>query len=83
MCARTECRYNAVCLGLAMWAVCMALEDRLALSAALVVLAVAFKQIALYFVPAFGAFILARCLRKPRPCVALWCPCFRNVLCLC
>lgn len=55
-------QYNAVSLGLTLWAVVCVLADRDVLGSILFVLAINYKQMALYYAPAFFFFLLGKCL---------------------
>jgi alpha-1,3-glucosyltransferase len=52
-------RYNCVCLGLVVGAVWAIFAGRELLGAALFVLSIAFKQMSLYYSPAFFFYMLA------------------------
>ena len=55
-------QYNAVSLGLTLWAVVCVLADRDVLGSIFFVLAINYKQMALYYAPAFFFFLLGKCL---------------------
>lgn len=59
-------QYNGVCLGLCLAAAGCVARRRTLLASLLFTSALFFKQIALYYAPAFFAAILAHCLRPPR-----------------
>jgi alpha-1,3-glucosyltransferase len=60
-------QYNCVCLGLALGAVAALARGRVFLASALFVLSIAFKQMALYWAPAFFFFLLGQALALPTP----------------
>eukprot|EP01065_Artemidia_motanka_P024036 TRINITY_DN28693_c0_g1_i1.p1 TRINITY_DN28693_c0_g1~~TRINITY_DN28693_c0_g1_i1.p1 ORF type:complete len:501 (+),score=122.70 TRINITY_DN28693_c0_g1_i1:67-1569(+) len=55
-------QYNGVCLGLCLWAAGLVIEGRTLVASVLFTSALLFKQISLYYAPAFFAAILAVCL---------------------
>lgn len=55
-------QYNAVSLGLSLWAATCVLADHDVLGSVLFVLAINYKQMALYYAPAFFFFLLGKCL---------------------
>jgi uncharacterized membrane protein len=55
-------QYNNVCLGLFYWAVALVLSGRHVAAAVVFTLTLGFKQMALYFAPAFFAVMLGQCL---------------------
>ncbi|KAF8976893.1 Glucosyltransferase-like protein [Entomortierella lignicola] len=57
-------QYNAVMLGLATWAINCFLADQDVLGSVFFCLALAFKQMALYFAPAVFAYLLGKSLRQ-------------------
>lgn len=58
-------QYNAVSLGFTLAAVALILHDRIYLGSCMYCLALCFKQISLYYAPAFFFFLLSQALRRP------------------
>ncbi|DBA03458.1 TPA: hypothetical protein N0F65_002866 [Lagenidium giganteum] len=58
-------QYNNVCLGFTALAVALILRGHEFLGSISYCLALNFKQMALYYAPAFGVFLLARCIYRP------------------
>lgn len=59
-------QYNNVTLGLTTLAVALFLRDHEFLGGVVFSLALNFKQMALYYAPAVGVFLLARCVYRPK-----------------
>jgi alpha-1,3-glucosyltransferase len=58
-------QYNNVCLGLSALGVAFLLRGHEFLGSVTFSLALNFKQMALYYAPAFGVYLLARCIYRP------------------
>ncbi|KAG7443643.1 uncharacterized protein BT62DRAFT_321941 [Guyanagaster necrorhizus] len=58
-------QYNSVMLGLTLLAACAFVNKRYLVGAVLFALSLSFKQMALYYAPAIGIFLLATCIQIP------------------
>ncbi|SJL03724.1 related to Probable dolichyl pyrophosphate Man9GlcNAc2 alpha-1,3-glucosyltransferase [Armillaria ostoyae] len=58
-------QYNSVMLGLTLLAACAFVNKRYLVGAVLFSLSLSFKQMALYYAPAIGIFLLATCIQAP------------------
>ncbi|KAK0202839.1 glycosyltransferase family 57 protein [Desarmillaria ectypa] len=58
-------QYNSVMLGLTLLAACAFVNKRYLVGAVLFSLSLSFKQMALYYAPAIGIFLLAMCIQTP------------------
>ncbi|KAI8825192.1 ALG6, ALG8 glycosyltransferase family-domain-containing protein [Fimicolochytrium jonesii] len=59
-------QYNSIMLGFALWAIVMLMTDRLVLGSIFFVLALNFKQMALFYAIPVFFFILGKCVKGPR-----------------
>lgn len=65
-------QYNCVALGLVVWAVTFALDDRHIACGVCFALALNFKQTLLYYAPAFFFYLLGQCLfQRRRPILSI------------
>lgn len=57
-------QYNTVCLGLVLWGILLVLKGRILLGSMFFCFALAFKQMALYYAPAFFFYLLGHSLQQ-------------------